>query len=335
MKGRPEPWLERQVLVATGARAAGPWWPLQSLWSGYGEIQRVELDGYEHESVIVKHVAPPSPARRWDDATRRSHARKLRSYAVEMAWYQSYALRLGAECRVPRLLGSVSDQERWVFVLEDLDRVGYPGRHRFLGAGLDAAAVERCLVWLARFHATFLGSCPEGLWATGTYWHLDTRPDELLRMTRPRLQSAATALDVRLKSAKFQSFVHGDAKVDNFCFAAEDAAVAVADVAAVDFQYVGGGVGVKDIAYFFSSIWGAAECEGQATDALDYYFGRLREALSGRLTPLTADALEQEWRALYPVAWADFYRFLDGWAPGHAEDHAYSERMLHQALANL
>ncbi|HEY6724689.1 MAG TPA: phosphotransferase [Polyangiaceae bacterium] len=333
MTGRVEPWLEQLVLNATGARGAGPWHTLQSLWSGYGEIQRVDLDGSEHPSVIVKRVAPPSPAQRWDAATRRSHERKLRSYAVEMAWYQSFAVRLGAGCRVPKALACRNDGKRWGFVLEDLDQAGYSERRSYLDPRLDAASVERCLAWLAHFHATFLGATPQRLWATGSYWHLDTRPDELRAMTRRRLRAAAHELDGRLKHAKFQSFVHGDAKIENFCFPARG--TSTLEVAAVDFQYVGGGPGIRDIAYFFSSIWGSAECERHAADALSYYFAELSNALGARLTPLAAEALEQEWRSLFPVAWADFYRFLDGWAPGHAEDHAYSERMIHAALAGL
>ena len=333
MSGRTEPWLAQLVLDATGAHVLGPGRPLQSLWSGYGEIRRVELDASDLGSVIVKRVSPPSPSCDWDEATRRSHARKLRSYAVEMAWYQGFAASLGADCRVPRALGCHNDGEQWLFVLEDLDRAGYPSRRRFLDPRLDSAAIEQCLTWLAHFHARFLGATPGELWSTGTYWHLDTRPDELKIMTNRRLQAAAAALDGRLNAATFRSFVHGDAKVENFCFPAQGAGAN--DVAAVDFQYVGGGPGIRDIAYFLSSIWGSAECEAQAADALAFYFGRLVAALGARLTPLAAEALEQEWRALYPVAWADFYRFLDGWAPGHAENHAYSERMLHEALAGL
>lgn len=328
-----EPSLAQLVFAATGARAVGPGRTLQSLWSGYGEIQRVELDTSGPRSVIVKRVAPPSPSPGWHAKTRRSHERKLRSYAVEMAWYQQYAAELGPECRVPRALACHSNGAEWLFVLEDLDGAGYPARRRFQGPRLDSVAVEQCLTWLARFHARFLGVAPRELWTTGTYWHLETRPDELESMTNRRLRAAAAALDERLSGAKFRSFVHGDAKIENFCFPARKASNA--GVAAVDFQYVGGGAGIKDVAYFFSSIWGADECETEADEPLDYYFARLVEALGQRVTPLALEALEHEWRSLYPVAWADFYRFLDGWAPGHAEDHAYSERMLHEALGQL
>jgi len=330
-------WKE-PVLTATGARGIGRSEALQSLWGGYGEIRRVELErskatSADARSVIVKRVAPPSPSRHWGPAEQRSHARKLRSYAIEMAWYQRFAARLGPECRVPHALACHFDGAEWLFVLEDLDAAGYESRRHFLDARLDTLAVERCLDWLANFHATFLAVEPEGLWTTGTYWHLDTRPDELGSMTDRRLHSAAATLDRRLKAASFQSFVHGDAKVENFCF--QTRGRATSSVAAVDFQYVGGGVGIKDIAYFFGSIWGARACETHAEDALAYYFGRLSEVIGERLTPLAKQALEAEWRALYPVAWADFYRFLNGWAPGHSENHAYSERMLREALNQL
>ena len=318
--------------MATGARVVASN-ALQSLWGGYGEIRRLELDATEARSVIVKRVTPPAPSRHWGQAEQRSHARKLRSYAVEMAWYQRFAARLGRECRVPRALACQFDGAEWLFVLEDLDGAGYAARRHFLDARLDALAVQRCLDWLANFHATFLAVEPEGLWPTGTYWHLDTRPDELGSMTDQRLHSAAAALDRRLKAASFQSFVHGDAKIENFCF--HTRGTTTSSVAAVDFQYVGGGVGIKDIAYFFGSIWGAGACETLANDALAYYFGRLSEAIGERFTPLAKQALEAEWRALYPVAWADFYRFLDGWAPGHSENHAYSERMLRDAFSQL
>ena len=42
--------------------------------------------------------------------------------------------------------------------------------------------------------------------------------------------------------------------------------------------------------------------------------------------------LEQQWRALYPVAWADFLRFLQGWKPGHWKIHRYSKRMLEESV---
>jgi Ser/Thr protein kinase RdoA (MazF antagonist) len=140
-----------------------------------------------------------------------------------------------------------------------------------------------------------------------------------------------------LNQAKAQSLVHGDAKVANFCFS-PSGPHEQARVAAVDFQYVGRGVGVKDVAYLFSSCLDERESEARAEAWLDYYFECLSQEVmrrqeAGRLPALIRVAeLEEEWRALYPVAWADFLRFLDGWAPGHYKIHGYSLRMARQAL---
>jgi hypothetical protein len=238
---------------------------IQSLWSGYGEILRVRL--VSSESVIVKWVNPPT--RRNDTG----HNRKCRSYDVEEAFYRDYAALSGARVAKPLVV------EPGLFILEDLDAAGFSGRR---------GRLEPCLAWLAAFHKPFLGTKPKGLWPIGTYWHLDTRREELAALDDPELHAMAPKLDARLNAAKYQTLVHGDAKPANFCWGSDA-------VAAVDFQYVGGGCGMKDVAYLLS---------GEAAESryLDLYFEYLDEP-----------AVEREWRDLYPVARADYLRFLAGW----------------------
>ncbi len=211
-------------------------------------------------------------------------------------------------------------------MLEDIDAAGFPVRRQ------DATDADMlaCLGWLADFHARFLGVAPEGLWPTGTYWHLATRPDELAALADPRLRAAAPLIDARLQQCRLRTFVHGDAKIANFCFPTEGDGVA-----AVDFQYVGGGCGMKDVAYFLSSCMTERECEDRAEGFLDAYFAMLRDALPLAESPIDPAALDVEWRALYPIAWADFYRFLAGWSPDHWKIHGYSDRVTREVLDAL
>ena len=81
----------------------------------------------------------------------------------------------------------------------------------------------------------------------------------------------------KLSAAKYQSLVHGDAKLANFCFTANGERVAV-----LDFQYVGGGCGMKDVAYFVGSCLDEASCEKREDAILDTYFASLGEALARR-----------------------------------------------------
>lgn len=72
-------------------------------------------------------------------------------------------------------------------VLEDLDAVGYPSRK----SKVTLKEIAATLNWLADFHATFMGENPKDLWVIGTYWHLDTRPEELDVLEDQELKNAA------------------------------------------------------------------------------------------------------------------------------------------------
>ena len=321
--------VEACILSATGANGLSEQEVLQSLWSGYGSILRYSLRGGGVQSVVVKHVAPPSAAdhpRGWN--TDRSHQRKLKSYRVEMVWYRDYAVRCGERCRVPKCYQFTAEGDEVLMVLEDLDAAGYSVRH----SQVCEFRLKTCLSWLANFHACFLGCPPNGLWDRGTYWHLATRPDELkvLANDDPELYAAAARIDAQLNASPYQTLVHGDAKLANFCFSADGASVA-----AVDFQYVGGGCGMKDVAYFIGSCLQETDCERYEADLLDWYFAALAQALDKLDRNIDPDALEADWRGLYRVAWADFHRFLKGWSPGHWKIHDYSERVAREVVADL
>lgn len=319
--------LMELITGATGAGSAVRGEVIARLWSGYGEIVRIHLQGAAMETVILKHVRFPDAVdhpRGWHSDL--SHRRKVKSYEVEMAWYASFANRCDEGCRVPHCYAAQMHGDDHIMILEDLDAAGFPVRKSML----TRPEAESCLKWLARFHARFMGEAPGGLWPIGTYWHLDTRPDELAAMADDALRRVAPLIDSALNECRFKTLVHGDAKVANFCFAPDGEAVA-----AVDFQYVGGGCGMKDVAYFIGSCLDECLCEAWEEELLDGYFAELRRGLQLSATEIEADALEAEWRQMFPLAQADFHRFLLGWSPGHWKANNYSSRIAASVVERL
>ena len=321
--------IANTVLSATGARAISRATVIQSLWSGYGEIVRLELEGGAHPSVILKHIKLPEPGghpRGWN--TGLSHQRKIHSYQVEARWYQDYAHRCDSDCPVPACLAVNAVEDETILVLTDLDAAGFNVRKE----RVEIEDIHACLEWLAGFHATYLDSPAGGLWECGTYWHLDTRPDELAALEDLALRESAPLIDQQLRQCRYQTLVHGDAKLANFCFTAATPEPAVA---AVDFQYVGRGCGMKDVAYFIGSCLREQECEALESTLLGHYFSMLGQRVTEKQPGIDTAQLETEWRGLYDVAWADFHRFLKGWSPGHWKINSYSERLTRRVIERL
>ena len=319
--------VDRFILERTKADRITNRIEVQSLWSGYGRIQKLALEGTDFPSIIVKHVQPGrgTHPRGWN--TDLSHQRKLKSYQVETNWYASQKNKAGNNlARMPACLGTRKEEDEVLLVLEDLDASGFAGRR----GSVNPAEWRACVRWLAAFHAEHLGSAPDGLWESGTYWHLETRPDELERLDDQMLKDFASPIERVLKNSRFQTLVHGDAKLANFCFNLDGS-----EVAAVDFQYVGGGCGMKDLAYFVGSCFRDEDAETMEVEVLDYYFMQLGFFLDKIESRQTKDEVEEDWRPLYRVAWADFHRFMKGWSPGHWKLSDYSERVTREVIASL
>ena len=307
------------ILQCTGASSLAIKEVIQQLWSGYGKIIRIELQGASVERVVVKHVQLPVHShhpRGWN--TDIGHQRKVKSYQVETTWYERYSK--DSKARLPQCLAIETKDDEVLMVMEDMDAAGYHLRKHSVSWN----EIEQCLAWLAQFHASYLGETPDGLWSVGTYWHLATRPQELEVLADEKLKVAAPLIDQKLNSCTYKTFVHGDAKLANFCFANDG------QVAGLDFQYVGGGCGMKDVAYFIGSCLSESDCERLEEKILDTYFMYLQCALQE-----PNEALEKEWRSLYRVAWADFHRFLKGWSPGHWKISSYSERITAEVMNGL
>lgn len=294
---------------------------IQELWSGYGELVRVT---FPHKSIIIKHIQLPQPSqhpRGWNSDI--SHQRKLHSYQVEVNWYQNFSHPSDKRCRIPKGLKCFQTDNEWLIVMEDLANVGFPKTIR----NPNINQIKSALIWLANFHARHMHTRSNLLWKTGTYWHLETRPDEYNALQDSELKKSAQRIDAVLKNAKYQTIVHGDAKLANFCFS-EDGKLA----SAIDFQYVGHGCGMKDVAYFMSSAIEPHKCEEMEEWVLDTYFQSLDEALKHYQPQLDSAQVAKEWRPLFPVAWADFQRFIKGWSPGHFKINTYSEALTSKGL---
>lgn len=289
---------------------------IQSLWSGYGSIERWKNS--KGESIVIKHIQLPDDKnhpRGWNSNL--GHLRKVKSYEVEKTWYEDFAHKSLA--RVPRKLIHDKIGDSQVIVLEDLNASGFPVRAECI----NEKQFKACISWLAQFHAGFMNNAGNGLWETGTYWHLNTRPEEFDVMKSGPLKKYASEIDRILSSCKYKTLVHGDSKLANFCFSKEG------KVAAVDFQYVGMGCGMKDLIYFISSVEDF-ENEDREKEVLDFYFDELARFLGER-----NEELEREWRSLYKFAWADFNRFLQGWSPGHWKLNDYVDEITSNAIWSI
>ena len=91
---------------------------------------------------------------------------------------------------------------------------------------------------------------------------------------------------------------------------------------------------MKDLAYFVSSCFDEQQSQRLEQEVLTCYFEALEEGLQRNPDKgLSFQDIRGRWYSLYPVAWADFLRFLKGWSPSHKKIHSYSLAKLQQAFA--
>jgi hypothetical protein len=227
---------------------------------------------------------------------------------------------------VPLCLHVDQSDDEIILILQDLSERGFP----VTLTACEQQGIQACLKWLGAFHGQFIHHSGKGLWDIGTYWHLATRPDELEALQDFPLKQHAIELDRLLSKSPYQTLVHGDAKLANFCFSE-----GLTRVAAVDFQYVGKGCGMKDVVLFLSSVLKFDESDEQIEAYLDTYFNALQQSLTRHHSHIDAHAVEKSWRPLYSVAWADFQRFIKGWKPTHWKINPYTESLTKRAIDSI
>jgi len=286
---------------------------LQSLWSGYGAINRVMwTENGQQKSCVIKEISPPQ-------VPTTGHGRKLKSYQAETTFYRDFASRLN-DCSIPRLLGSSNSGENIRLALSDLSP-----RFPLHLTTLNKEETQVALEWLASFHSTFWEDTSnyssrggdelrdDGLWGEGCYWHLATRPEEFesIGAEWKDLKDAATDIDRILQGERTEedlrcrTIVHGDFKTENLVWSADRK-----QVAAYDFQYSGGGLGTKDIAYLF--ITGVAHelvADDGDLELLRFYYDALVNKLDGHGHVYTWEKCKEH----YKYALLDYVRFMAGW----------------------
>ncbi|MBK8808598.1 MAG: DUF1679 domain-containing protein [Bacteroidales bacterium] len=313
-------YLSQIIKKQTGATDCSYKEKIQDLWSGYGEIYRVELHNAPLRYIIVKHIRlKDSNIGKISKADTISHQRKLRSYEVEINWYKNYSKLCNDNCIVADCIYFYKENNEIILLLSDLHEADYNKR---IGC-FDMNQIKACLKWLAAFHGLFMDTNPKDLWKTGTYWHLQTRKEEFQKIKDEKLKQIAPKLDLLLNSCKYKTIVHGDAKTSNFLYNPYKKTVA-----AFDFQYVGGGCGMKDIVYLFDCTMSPQECKANETVLLKYYFEMLKDSLQKEETKAHFTEIETEWRNLYHIAWLDYYRFLKGWTSEQYAYNSYCETVL-------
>ncbi|KAJ1022300.1 hypothetical protein NDA13_005211 [Ustilago tritici] len=292
------------------------------------------------------------------------HARKMLSYQVEANFYRDFAHTLWSSsslCHMPQLFAySPAESGRGqTLILEDL-AIRYPilAEKR---ATLSEGQVKTALEWLATFHAHSCNIesasplptssfCPppseavkgwkgRGLWQQGGYSYLSTRLSELESISplnspwgRLGLHSASTlpvAIDWCLRNPPNRthlSLVHGDVKAANMAFSHDAAKLAM-----YDFQYVGVGLGVQDLAKFLTTSIPARllNSREQEEKLLKTYHDFLRNSLP--------EEAEYDWEDLmrdWELALVAWLTFLAGWSRGFWGNVEWLTQRVEQLLSD-
>lgn len=294
------------------------------LWGGMGYVYSVSLSDSSiisgnFNEVIIKRVSSQSRQRQsFGDK------RKADSYLCEANFYETLAPYLikskGLHIPRPFLIEREYKATGSTKITICMEKIYGSVR------SVDRNETRAVLRWLATLHAATWGAkadeavAKHGLQPTGTYWYLDTRPDEHASMRNSgwqgRLKLAAKAIDERLKRDKMQCCVHGDAKDANMLFSCdEDKNLSVS---MYDFQYCGKSPPTKDLAYFLCV---AAYDNDQ--EHVKYYHQELIARLDSDCDyQPTLDELNQS----LLLAYCDWCRFMCGWGFWgiSIEDHVIS-----------
>jgi hypothetical protein len=301
--------------------------------------------------LILKFISPPR-ASNGDEG----HLRKILSYEVEQHFYGQMAPRLSSDVKVATVLESTEKSQKGLdgvmaMLLEDLSiTYDVAGGKR---EALRPRQVYAALDWLGNFHriskewrsddghdrfllppleeARRRGNDKGGdkVWLNGGYTYLSTRLKEYASLKKDSYSEWSSAFcDVQLslrcsiaeavakvltpRGRLTESYIHGDVKSENM-FTTEQGDRA----AFFDFQYVGLGLGVCDLAKLFTCSIPISMLGDDSEDEIAASEGE-KDLLRRYRTTLGADENgdwypEEEFRRHWECALVDWCRFQASW----------------------
>lgn len=280
---------------------------IATLWAGMGSIVRIQCKDASGtaKTIIAKHIKCTNP-RSFGDK------RKAASYHVESAFYSKYSPALSNKHICCEGLHTEDSGNGSITIL----MTPLPKNTLHYMDGDTAKAAVRSV---ARLHAEFWGNSKAdsavdaGLAAQGTYWYLDTRPDEYDNMSNRglsgKLKRAANDIDTALKNHGYQTIVHGDLKSCNMSMSTDPSYVTF-----VDFQYCGKASCAKDLAYLFVCGMDIDDDfeERQESEMLQLYIDTLKINGVGDDKEVPLPTID-ELRETLDLAYCDLYRWMLGW----------------------
>jgi aminoglycoside/choline kinase family phosphotransferase len=250
---------------------------------GQGQVAHCYRLSIEHDAGTSSVIAKvPS-----NNDVSRATAALQHLYEREVSFYQHLASSIAT--RTPRCyVAERDDTDNFLLLLEDLS----PSAVIDQFAGVSLASARAGLSALAGLHGptharTELHDAP---WLRGVSTEL--RPlyesvlpilfDQFLERYDARLDEELRTMVLALKDrlALFSEYVtpfpcvtHGDFRTDNLLIDACGGAVALA---VVDWQTVGVGSPLLDVAYFLTTSLSPEDCAGHEFELLDYYLTKMR-----------------------------------------------------------
>ncbi|OCQ22062.1 hypothetical protein A7985_09690 [Pseudoalteromonas luteoviolacea] len=284
-----------------------------ALWNGCGTLEKFTLG---NQCYVAKVTQVPQDLQHKNiKQTSFSLKRKVRSYEKEQLFYKQCVDVLKDICIVPKMFELHAERGIFVTLLEDYEAKGFINKNT-----ANIEDINKVIEWLAHFHATWLEEAQIHSqfeeYGEGNYWHLKTRPDEFEKMPSGLLKENARRLDVALTSTRYKTMIHGDAKLANFAFGSKG-------VIGYDFQHVGVGIGLSDVMLLLTTVLDSEGLEKHCELLLDKYFQALTTQLNRNQSAIVGKDVENDWRALWPLVWVDFHRFLAGWKPEHPKINDY------------